>query len=151
MTFQLVELRASEKLSSLISSDPSRARFEEASLFEPTTLMLQEIDPRLIAKLKKIKNLQHVSVEKLTEGFHQLKESVKTMSSDSSVDMVKALNAIKPSCPEFVVGCLKTIWLPCANVDSERFLSSYNRVLTDQRTNLSENNLATMAIFSFEN
>ncbi|KAJ8883587.1 hypothetical protein PR048_015431 [Dryococelus australis] len=112
-------------------------------------IILGNVNPDLVANIRKLPG--SVETEDITSSFSQLQIALNPQASENnSVDIVKALNVMKLSRPSFATKALEAIWSPCANVDCERFLSSYNTVITDRRTILKESSLAVMAIFDFE-
>ena len=57
------------------------------------------------------------------------------------VNVLDILLSLKGDHSEFVECCVKALWVPCSNVDSERAISSYGNILTDLRTNTSPETL----------
>ncbi|XP_063240838.1 uncharacterized protein LOC134541343 isoform X1 [Bacillus rossius redtenbacheri] len=151
LSLQRVVSQAQAKLTSLMAQDPSKKMFEHLKVLDPKYIILATVNPSLIENIRNIFGFTSLDTEEITSGFCHLQAALNQQVSESNrPDILTALRVVKLTRPDFATKCFEAIWFPCANVDCERFLSSYNTVLTDRRTTLTESKLATMAIFSFE-
>ena len=59
------------------------------------------------------------------------------------IDVLMGLKAKSSTFREFCEKCMKSLWLPVSNADSESFFSTYNLILTDKRRRMKEENIVT--------
>lgn len=142
---------ASTKLLSLKSNDPAHNFYKELSVFDPAEIIQTNISPQLGKRLKNIFLLSHLDENLLLQGYTELQFAVKKhVHEEDSANIVSILMGLSLNHPEFSKGVLKSIWLPCANADSERFFSKYNTVLSDRRHGLTQENLQLLSEMCFE-
>ncbi|XP_063216748.1 uncharacterized protein LOC134542793 [Bacillus rossius redtenbacheri] len=141
------------KLLALISSDPASHLYSELSVFDPAQILITEVTKDLGKKLKKMALFKDCDESQLLQGYKELQFLVKKQlgdKSDASLDLIAILLSLSVNHPEFSKGALKSVWLPCANADCERFFSKYSSVLSDQRQRLNAENVAILSEIYFE-
>ena len=67
------------------------------------------------------------------------------------IDVLMGLKAKSSTFREICGKCMKSLWLPVSNADSERFFffSKYNLILTDKRRRMKEENIVTCGMLQF--
>src|SRR5258705_8347840 len=137
------------KLDKLMKNDPARVsgRYRQVVLQEKPTTLNTSSD-MLEYLLKSVPRFKGCSMEDAVIGF---REVVGLVRDKDVLLLLDALIAMRDEYVDFSTRCLKAIWLPVSNVDSERFFSTYAMVLTDKRTNLSLTNLEVLSSFTYEN
>lgn len=125
---------------------------EAGQLFNPAiagqTVRVNET--LLKQKMRKLPAFVAVSEQTFIDGylyFHRQLTSL--LAEGDKVDIVQLLSATRETNAEFANAALRTVWSPVNSVAVESFFSRYNLVLNDRRTNLTEENLETCSMLSF--
>lgn len=130
------------KLTSLLMSDTARVfSVNMGKLFDETNIV-RNSELSVVQTAAKVQLLKHLDSQVLLSGYICLQSIVKEcIEKGESVNVLDILLSIKGDHSQFVECCVKALWVPCSNVDSERAISSYGNILTDLRTNSSPETL----------
>ncbi|KAJ8883492.1 hypothetical protein PR048_015336 [Dryococelus australis] len=119
------------KLSSLVGADPAKLFLENVGrLYDPRNIIAKgpEVDALDVeAQVKTLPFLQAV-----------------INASGGDVDVLAILLSLKYDFQEYPCCAMKCVWIPVANIDSERAFSQYNIMMTDKRTALKADNIEVM-------
>lgn len=152
-TLQRAASLSMDKLQLLMSTDPSQKFFYcVGKLFDPSKVLLNEVNDELIEMFMTLPGVtnDNLSSADIARGYTRMKEIVKERTQSSKAEIVEILFSMKNEFPDFACVSLKCVWIPCSNVDSERFFSSYNTVVSDRRHNLLDQNAELMTTLAFE-
>lgn len=141
------------KLTSHMHPCPANDFYKEAHLLLNPAKAGQrtEINRNLaLVSKRKLSTFCKLDDETFLEGYGYFhRQLITEIKEGTKIDIVQLLLAVSIPKPEFGEAALQTVWAPVSSVDAERFLSSYNLVLTDRRTGLKEKNLEFCSMLKF--
>ncbi|XP_070506833.1 uncharacterized protein [Chironomus tepperi] len=96
----------------------------------------------LIESLRKIPFFNGIDIDTILDGYtHFHRNLIQALNRKEEASVLDLLFATRHAYPVFGDAALQAIWAPVHSVDAERYFSKYNTVITDRRTNLTEDNI----------
>lgn len=138
-----------------MSEDPAKHIFRSLTdLFNPTKIVLGSVSESDILKAKRRINLFDNITDDQFKVLHDIfsdhvRDILIVKPNLGTAAVLRALEAMRGNYSEFVKKCLQSIYIPVANVDSERGFSAYGDVFSPKRTRLSKENVEVMMCLYF--
>ncbi|KAK3918165.1 CGG triplet repeat-binding protein 1 [Frankliniella fusca] len=144
-----------DKLTKYMSEDPAKHFFRSArDLFNHTKIVLGSVSETAIVKAKESVKLFDTIPNDQFKILHGLfcdhvRDVLKANPKLGAAAVLRALEAMRGTYPEFVKKCLQCIYISVSNVDSERGFSAYGDIMSPKRTRLSKENTEVMMCLYF--
>ncbi|KAJ8893826.1 hypothetical protein PR048_006427 [Dryococelus australis] len=152
-THQLTTSLSMTKLQEQMSTDPCRKTFAVVdNLFNPSSVVVNYVNSNLVTSFQTLPGMKctNLTSADIAHNYIRFKELVHAEAGKKQSDIVEVLLSTQHDFPAFACAAVRAIWLPCSNVDSERWFSSYSTFVTDRQHNLLEENTEIMTMFSFD-
>jgi len=153
--FKLVAERCNFIINNYMSEDPAKDIFTSLrDLFNPTKIVLGSVTQGAILRAKSRISLFDTIPDDEFKVLHgmfcdNVKEILSVDPKLGTAAVLRALEAMRGNHSEFVKTCLQSIYMPVANVDSERGFSAYGNIVSPNRTRLSKDNAEVMMCLYF--